>query len=109
MKVSELINKMNFEVCNLSSDPEVEGFYCGDLLSWVMGRAEEGSCWFTIMSNSNICAVAKLLNMSCIVLCEGVKPDEKLSSLVKEQEINLLLSKESMFDTIKAVTKLLAL
>lgn len=30
---------------------EITGGYAGDLLSWVMGRAESGDAWITIMSN----------------------------------------------------------
>lgn len=30
---------------------EVTGGYVGDLLSWVMGRAQAGNAWITIMSN----------------------------------------------------------
>ena len=51
---------------------EIDGVYIGDLLSWVMGRAQSGNVWITIMSNINIVAVASLADTSCIILAEDV-------------------------------------
>ena len=35
-------------------DRQVTGGYCGDLLSWVMGRAKAGDAWMTVMGLSLI-------------------------------------------------------
>ena len=51
-------------------DNEADGCYVGDLLSWVMGRAQAGNVWLTVMGNLNAIAVAALADTSCIVLCE---------------------------------------
>lgn len=51
-------------------DREVTGGYCGDLLSWVMGRAQEGDAWLTVMGNVNAVAVAVLADVACIILTE---------------------------------------
>ena len=76
MTVTELCEKCGFEaVCMPEPDREVTGGYCGDLLSWVMGRAKSGQAWVTIMSNLNIAAVATLCDTACIVLSENVSPD----------------------------------
>ena len=56
---------------------EINGVYVGDLLSWVMGRAEEDQLWVTIMTNSNVIAVASLVNVSAVILAEGVEFEEK--------------------------------
>ena len=32
-------------------DNPVEGCYVGDLLSWVMARAQSGNVWLTVMGN----------------------------------------------------------
>jgi hypothetical protein len=55
---------------------EVAGCYVGDLLSWVMGRAGEKNIWITVMGNVNAIAVAKLADISCILLCENAHLDE---------------------------------
>ena len=62
---------------------EVSGGYVGDLLSWVMGRAQTGNVWLTIMSNQNVAAVALMAEVSCVVLTEGVKPDEALRHIAR--------------------------
>ena len=52
MKISEATEKLGYEIVTMPEpDIEVEGGYAGDLLSWVMGRAESGNIWVTIMSN----------------------------------------------------------
>ena len=76
-----------------------EGVYIGDLLSWVMGRANEGNIWITIMSNVNVIAVATLSDVSCVVFAEGVEPDAELIALANEKGINLLSSSEPAYET----------
>ena len=45
MNVKELVEKLNLNVLvEGDMDREIKGGYCGDLLSWVMGRAESGDC-----------------------------------------------------------------
>ena len=61
MRVSELIDKYGMKALSLPDpDREIAGGYCGDLLSWVMGRAQQDNAWITIMSNMNVVAVASL-------------------------------------------------
>ena len=86
---------------------EVRGGYAGDLLSWVMGRAQADDAWLTIMSNPNILAVAQLTDVSCVILCEGVEPDAGVAALAKEKGINLLGSEESAFALAASISKLL--
>ena len=85
----------------------VRGGYAGDLLSWVMGRAQAEDAWFTIMSNANIVAVAALTDVSCIILCEGVTPDAGVADLALEKGVNLLGSEESVFELSARVKNLL--
>lgn len=84
-------------------DPEREvvGAYVGDLLSWVMGRADEGNAWITIMSNSNVAAVATLADVSCVILAEGVMPDEGVAEIAEAKGINMLSSSESAYAIAK--------
>ena len=60
MTVKQLAEKYSFEVLSMPDpDKEIKGGYCGDLLSWVMGRAEASNVWLTIMTNMNIAAAAR--------------------------------------------------
>lgn len=99
MTVQQLIDALSLAVFHLD-DPErpVEGGYCGDLLSWVMGRAPAGGAWLTIMSNVNVAAVAALSDVSCVVLAEGVVPDPPLLDKARAQGITLLGTELSVFD-----------
>lgn len=66
------------------------GCYCGDLLSWVMGKAPADGVWLTIMSNVNVAAVAALTDLSCVILTESVVPDAPLLERARAQGVNLL-------------------
>ena len=79
-------------------DREITGGYAGDLLSWVMGRANSGDAWVTIMSNINIAAVAALTDVACVILAEGVMAEEKVIEVAKEKGINLLSSDRNTFE-----------
>ena len=74
MNVLNMANELGWEKLSMP-DPEAEisGGYVGDLLSWVMGRAECGQLWVTIMTNINILAVASLAGVSAIVIAEGAE------------------------------------
>ena len=84
-------------LCLPEPDAEVTGGYAGDLLSWVMGRAEAGNAWVTIMSNRNILAVATLAAVSAVVLAEDVAPDEGVREEAEKRGINLFQSPLSTF------------
>ena len=91
MTVQQLIDALSLTVFHLDDpDRPVTGGYCGDLLSWVMGRAPADCAWLTIMSNVNVAAVAALADAACVVLAEGVIPDAPLQSRAETQGINLL-------------------
>ena len=108
MTVNDLIEKTGYEPLLLSEgDREVTGGYAGDLLGWVMGRAESGDCWVTIMSNVNVAAVGQLTDCACIVFSEGVVPDEPVINAAKLHGLNLLLSDKSTFEICAEVGALL--
>ena len=55
MTVEELAQRLELRVAvgGEALSREVAGGYCGDLLSWVMSRAQSGDVWFTVMGNVN--------------------------------------------------------
>lgn len=108
MTVSLLAQKTGCTVAALPCDKQVQGAYCGDLLSWVMGRAREGNAWITIMSNTNVIAVASLADVSCVIFAEGVTPEQDLIALANEKNINLLCSPLPVFETAVKVKEALA-
>ena len=98
MTVRELTDKAHLRVAAMpDGDRSIDGVYIGDLLSWVMGRAQSGDAWVTIMSNQNIVAVATLADVACVILAEDVQPDEGVAALAQQKGINLLCCSRSAF------------
>ncbi len=105
MTVSGLVKELNLTVLTNKeyADREVKGCYVGDLLSWVMGRAEQDSAWITIMSNINIVAVAALVDMACIILAEGVAVDKEVIDKANSQGIIILSTDKNSYETAVAI------
>ena len=107
MTVSELQQALSLTpVAVPEGDREVEGVYIGDLLSWVMGRAQADNVWLTIMSNLNIVAVATLSDVSCILLCEGVSLEESVKNTAEAKGINVLATDMTAFEAAKRLVEL---
>ena len=93
MTVEKLVQSLSLEVLSLEDGKrEIAGGYCGDLLSWVMGKAKSGNAWVTIMNNLNVIAVASLTDVSCVIFAENSEVDEQIVQKGREQGINLLRS-----------------
>ncbi|MBO5938586.1 MAG: hypothetical protein J6Q82_03705 [Clostridia bacterium] len=108
MTVKELANAFDYEILCLPDEArEIRGGYAGDLLSWVMGKLDADSAWVTIMSNVNIIAVATLTDPSCIILSEGVSPDEGVLARAEQQGINLLSAKKTTFEVCADLASML--
>lgn len=99
MTVNELLNCEGFEAVALpDGDREIIGVYIGDLLSWVMGRAQADNAWITIMSNINILAVASLADTACIILAEGVTVAEDVIKTAEAKGVNILSSRFAAYE-----------
>lgn len=108
MTVTELSQKNGFSAVHIADGQRViEGVYCGDLLSWVMGKANCGDAWITIMSNINVAAVASLSDVACVILAEGVKLDEDALLAVQQKDINVLSSEKSTYQIAVTLGELL--
>lgn len=91
MTVIELAKALNLKTFYMEEeDREIETVYCGDLLSWVMGKCPADSAWITIMSNQNVAAVAVLCDTACTILSENVQPDAELLDRAEKQGVTLL-------------------
>lgn len=99
MTVYELSQNSQFNVLTLPEpEREINGAYIGDLLSWVMGRAQADNVWITIMSNINVIAVASLSDVSCVLLAEDVTLDNDVLATAKEKGINILSTSLAAFE-----------
>lgn len=99
MTVYDLSKNSQFNVLTMPEpEREINGVYIGDLLSWVMGKAQYDNVWITIMSNINVIAVASLSDVSCVLLVEDVTLDNEVLSTAKQKGINILSTPMSAYD-----------
>lgn len=104
MTVKEMYQKTRFTVINAGNDcMEISGVYCCDLLSFVMSKAYAGCAWVTVMGNINSIAVATLAEISCIILADGVIPDEKALEKATEHNVPILSTDNPVFEAALAV------
>ena len=106
MNQNDLAIKLGLSsVNNIEEKKDVTGCYVGDLLSFVMGRANPGDLWITVMNNINIVAVAVMADVSCIVLCEDVNADEDVIQRATEKGIMIYKSPLTAFELSKEIGK----
>jgi predicted transcriptional regulator len=100
MTVNDLVQRFDLYVAagKEGLDHQVQGGYCGDLLSGVMANATEGCVWLTVQVHQNIVAVAALKQMAAVVLTDGQTPDEDTQQKADKESIPLLLTSDSAFD-----------
>ena len=110
MKLETLVKRLSLapmvDVAVKKND--VEGCYIGDLLSWVMGRASENYIWITVMGNVNAVAVAKLVGISAIVLCEDAYLDDEAALRALKHDIPIYQSPRPAYELALEVSKALA-
>ena len=92
-------------LCCPAPQKEVTGGYCGDLLSFVMGRASSGDAWVTIMTNINTVAVASLTDVACVILADGSVPEQAVIDRAQSQEVNLFVSELPSYEVCAALGK----
>ena len=96
MKVSQLLEKMDLKLLSGKNglDKRITGFYIGDMLSWVMSKAEEGQAWITIQTNINVIAVGVMTDISCIIVAENAEVPHE--TLVKSDEEGIPVLQSSL-------------
>ncbi len=110
MTVAELIDRLALEAITVSDpDRAVTGGYAGDLLSWVMGRANEGDAWVTIMTNINVVAVASLADVACVVLSENVEVPADVVTAATAKGVTLLRSAKPTYAVCAALAEALGI
>ena len=100
MTVKDLIEKMNLTIfCGEENiGNEIKGGYVSDLLSDVMGFAQEGNVWVTLQTHKNVIAIASLKELACVVLVKGNKPDDDMLEQAKDEGIPELGTNEQTYE-----------
>lgn len=108
MDVKTLMEKLELKLlCGDDLSKEITGCYCGDLLSWVMSRAQEGDVWLTVMGNINSIGVAVLADVACIVLTENAALDEDALKRAEQNGVIILQTEKNTYQMAAAVSKLI--
>lgn len=99
MKISDIISSLSLTVFNEGdTNLEVTGGYSSDLLSDVMGNADEGCIWVTLQTHRNVAAISALKEIGAVVIVKGLEPDENTLEHAKEEGITILGTKEENFE-----------
>ena len=107
MIVAEIAAQLHLSPLALVNDQrEVKGVYTGDLLSWVMGRAKPDQALVTIMTNVNVVAVASLLDLAMVVVCDNAMPDESVIETARAKDVNLFGFSGTAYDLCSALSRL---
>ena len=78
-------------------DVEISGAYTSDLLSDVMAHARSGGALITIQAHKNTVAVATLVNVTVIIICNTRPVPEDMLIAAREEGIAVLLTDENQF------------
>jgi hypothetical protein len=98
LKISEAATALGAEICQSEfDDVEVKGAYTSDLLSDVMAHAKDGGALITIQAHKNTVAVASLVNISVIVICNSRPLPDDMLSAAKDEGIAVIRTKENQF------------
>ena len=110
MTVEGLCNLKGYK-CVLMGNAEdkVTSCYTGDLLSDVMGNAEENSVLVTIQAHKNTVAVASLVGIRAVVLCNGRTSPDDMKNAAKEEGVTIIETKDNQFSASWKIAALLGL
>lgn len=108
MDIKELKEKLDLTlVCGDDLERKITGCYCGDLLSWVMSRAQEGDVWLTVMGNVNSIGVAVLADVACIVLTENAAFDDDALKRAEQNGVVVLRTPKNTYQTAAEISRLI--
>ncbi len=98
MKIKEAAEALGAEICQSEfDDVDVSGVYTSDLLSDVMANAKDGGALVTIQAHKNTVAVAALVNISVIIICNSRPLPEDMLEAAKDEGIAVIRTKENQY------------
>jgi hypothetical protein len=103
MTLQEIIARLDLAVLTGPADFEAvlpTGGYASDLLSCVMAGAKSSHLWVTLQAHVNIVAVARLLDLSAVIITEGARPDAATLEKANSQGVILLSTARPTFEVV---------
>ncbi|MBN1223699.1 MAG: serine kinase [Candidatus Aminicenantes bacterium] len=99
MTLKEITEKIGLDILTARDmlETEVTNGYTSDLLSDVMAHTKHGDIWITLQIHQNIVAVAKLKELSGIIVVNGRKPEEDTLKKAEEEKVPLMTTQDPAF------------
>ena len=109
MKVFDLVNEFQLTVFSGEAglNNEVHGGYVSDLLSDVIGHAQDGEVWITLQTHQNVLAVASLKDLAAVILVKGFEPSDETVEHSNAEGIPVLGTEMGTFEIAGKLYKLL--
>ncbi len=109
MKIKDITEVLQLQVLAGGSglEREVLGGYVSDLLSDVMGHADEGDVWITLQTHKNVMAIASLKDLAAVILVGGNTPDADMAAQSEEEGIPVLGTSLTCFEITGKLYELL--
>jgi hypothetical protein len=98
MTIREAAAALGAEICqDQFEDAPLTGAYTSDLLSDVMANARDGGALITIQAHKNTVAVATLVNVSAIIVCNARPLPEDMLEAARDEGIAVIRTKENQY------------
>ena len=98
MTIRKIAAALGAEICQDEfEDSDLTGAYTSDLLSDVIANAKDGGALITIQSHKNTVAVATLVNISVIIICNSRPLPEDMLEASKDEGIAVIRTRENQF------------
>jgi hypothetical protein len=108
MTIREAAAALGAEICQEEfEDADLAGAYTSDLLSDVMANAKDGGALITIQAHKNTVAVATLVNISVIVVCNSRPLPEDMLEAAKDEGVAVIRTKENQYTVSGKLWKML--
>jgi predicted transcriptional regulator len=109
MTVNEIVEKLGLKIFSGEKglEKEITGGYVCDLLSDVMGHADQGNIWITLQTHKNVMAIASLKDLAAVVVVKGFEPETDAIEKSNEEEIPILGTDLESFEITGKIYELL--
>ena len=107
MTTTQLAEKLNLKKLSQASEKEISSCYISDLLSQVMGSCGAGDIWITVQTSINTIAVAQMIDVSCVIIAEGLPMAENVLAKANDEDIAVFSSEETAYKLARKISELL--
>ena len=108
MLISDLLKHVPVKLVSGTLPETFDGVYAGDLLSRAMSHVKADNLWITIMTNTNVVAVASLTEAAAVILAEGVALIPEAAAAAEENGICILSSDLTVYELCRDIGALCA-